>query len=113
MLDPLPQHPYEPGTRVHDVAETSVPAFSTGTADVIQAEPQRDGTFLYLVRTDRGGEEVYWPSYFTIAAGTWPGPPDSDPLFGPRPESDAADEEPAPVGAGRTAEYEESSPGRA
>ncbi|MDA8371910.1 MAG: hypothetical protein M0026_18865 [Nocardiopsaceae bacterium] len=91
MIDPLPKHPYFSGTRVHDATEESVLAFVSGTAEVIDAEPQQDGTFIYLVKTDREGAKQRWPSYFTIPAGTWPGPPESDPLFGARPDDDGAD----------------------
>lgn len=87
MIDPLPQHPYAPGTRVHDAAETSVIAFDHGSAEILDARAQRDGSYVYLVRTDEGDQER-WPSYFTIVAGTWPGPSRSDPLFGRRPCSE-------------------------
>lgn len=94
MIDPLPRHPYAPGTRVHYATEDSVPAFARGTADILGAEPRGHGAFLYRVQTD-DGELQRWESYFTIAAGTWPGPEGSDPLFGSRSAAEDTPAEPA------------------
>jgi hypothetical protein len=86
MLDPLPRHPYAPGTRVHGIREESAPAFAAGRGEVAEVRAQKDGTYHYLVRMD-GGEYEERSSPFTIAAGTWPGPAPGDPLFGVRPEN--------------------------
>ncbi|MBV2366407.1 hypothetical protein ACFPZ0_13600 [Streptomonospora nanhaiensis] len=71
MRDPLPAHPYPAHTRVHDVGETDRGAMARGTADVLDATPRGDGTYLYLVRLDADDRREEWPSYFTIPAGTW------------------------------------------
>lgn len=89
MLDHLPSHPYQPQTRVHEATESDTYVFINGSASVVHAEPQSDGTFVYVVRKDRSGAEERWPSYFTIPAQTWASPgndPLSDPL--PQPEEE-------------------------
>ncbi|GAA3732856.1 hypothetical protein GCM10022205_17850 [Spinactinospora alkalitolerans] len=84
MLDPIPQHPYPPGTRVHEASEDDAVAFIQGTAAIVSSRPQPDGTYIYLVRPDLGEASLSWPSYFTIPARTWATPLDADPLRGPR-----------------------------
>lgn len=61
----VPIHPYPPETRVHYAAEPTPGAYEKGTATVLGATPQADGSFKYRVRRDSGGE-VEWASYFTI-----------------------------------------------
>ena len=61
----VPVHPYPPETRVHYAGEPTPGAYEKGTATVLRATPQADGSFLYRVRRDSGGESE-WVSYFTI-----------------------------------------------
>lgn len=82
----VPVHPYPPETRVHYAGEPTPGAYEKGTATVLRATPQADGSFLYRVRRDSGGESE-WVSYFTI------------PVNFEVPEN-AAYEQPAPVAAG-------------
>lgn len=70
MRHPLPEHPYEAGTRVHQVTDVSPLAFVHGTAELLHAQHEGYGVYRYLVRTDEGDKQS-WPSYFTIVAGTW------------------------------------------
>lgn len=64
----VPVHPYPPETRVHYAAEPTPGAYEKGTATVLGAAPQADGSFTYRVRRDSGGE-AEWVSYFTIPVG--------------------------------------------
>lgn len=61
----MPSHPYPPDTRVHHAGDSTPGAYERGTATVLTAAPQNDGSFLYRVRRDSGGE-ASWVSYFTI-----------------------------------------------
>lgn len=76
MINPLPRHPCRAGTPVHDAAELLCQHQMHGSAEVVDAHPQSDGTHLYTVRIKDGGGLRLWPSYFTIPAGLWnrPGP---------------------------------------
>jgi len=50
---------------VHYAAEPTPVAYEKGTATVLGSTPQADGSFMYRVRRDSGGE-AEWASYFTI-----------------------------------------------
>lgn len=50
---------------MHYAAEPTPVAYEKGTATVLGATPQADGSFTYRVKRDSGGE-AEWASYFTI-----------------------------------------------
>lgn len=69
MTAHLLSHPYEEGTRVCHAKENTEALRATGSAEVMEARPQSDGSYEYLVRTD-AGEAESWPSYFTVPVTT-------------------------------------------
>lgn len=85
----VPVHPYPPETRVHYAGEPTPGAYEKGTATVLGATPQADGSFTYRVRRDSGGE-AEWVSYFTIPVR----------LEVPEPPAATSYAEQQPVGAG-------------
>lgn len=67
------QHPYPEHTRVHHSGQQWPEAQDRGTAEIIEAVAQRDGTYEYRVRRDEplvpGGDlETWWASYRTNVA---------------------------------------------
>ena len=88
----VPVHPYPPETRVHYAGEPTPGAYEKGTATVLGATPQADGSFMYRVRRDSGGE-AEWVSYFTIPVGLEVAEPPAAASYG----------EQQPVGAGYVA----------
>jgi hypothetical protein len=67
----MSDHPLPPGTRVRHYGQQYDEALE-GTATVLRAEEQRDGTYEYLVQRDKPlmpgmrNEPTYWASYHTI-----------------------------------------------
>lgn len=67
-------HPFPPGTRVYHHGQQYIQAQEHGTAVLLEAVPQRDGTYEYKVQRDKplfeGGsnEPTWWASYATRVA---------------------------------------------
>ena len=64
--------PLEPGIRVRHYGQQYLSAMG-GTATVLEAVPQRDGTYEYRVLVDEahnpwGGREKWWASYHVVLA---------------------------------------------
>jgi hypothetical protein len=78
------RHPYPAGLRVRNYGEQYDEAIHKGTAVIVEAKPQRDGTYEYRVRRDKplvpGGDlETWWASYSTFVAINEHFGPDGEP----------------------------------
>jgi anaerobic glycerol-3-phosphate dehydrogenase len=65
------KHPYPTGTRVRNHGQQYLEAVQRGTAMVLEAKPQYDGTYEYRVLRDEplgGNRETWWASYSTYPA---------------------------------------------